>query len=108
MSKHTKFSPRYIGTTVPMPENSFLIAKIGKYQKYLIDINEKSELKFKLNENSTSNATKISVLYNDNVIGYVPIKNVDMVMNCLDDAITILAITSLCDNKGIRIIPKSM
>ena len=94
------------------PLESFTISGISFYQSKLEDITYDSELTMELDPDNEYDKDAIKILYNNELIGYVP-KNEENIKNIykinIDDKLKILIISPVeingVDIKGIRVIP---
>lgn len=108
MTERDRFSPHYIGLTGDVPDESFLIAKGGKYQQNMIGITPDTELYVQLNPNGKSTSDRLIVTLNSNMIGFVPAKNVDIVSEHIDEPLQIISMHTICGITGIRVVPQSL
>lgn len=103
-----RFSPHYIGNIGDVPEDSFLIAKSGKYQRNMIDITPETEFYVQLNPNNKSNSDRFIVTLNSNIIGFVPAKNVGLINEHINEPLQIVSMHTICGITGLRVIPQSL
>jgi hypothetical protein len=108
MTERDRFSPHYIGLTGDVPDESFLIAKSGKYQRNMTGITPETEFYVQLNPNNKSNSDRLIVTLNSNILGFVPAKNVDVVSEHINEPLQIISIQTICGITGIRVISKSL
>lgn len=108
MSDRGRFSPHYIGNTGDIPDESFLVAKSGKYQRNMMGLTPDTELYVQLNPNNKSNSDRLIVTLNSNMIGFIPAKNVDVVNEHIDEPLQIISMHTICGITGLRVISQSL
>lgn len=108
MAERDRFSPHYIGLTGDVPDESFLIAKSGKYQRNMLGITPDTEFYVQLNPNNKSNSDKLIVTLNSNMVGFVPAKYVDIVSEHITEPLEIISMHTIGGITGVRVVPQSL
>lgn len=110
MSNHGHYSKQYYGNKIDFPEESFLISGISFYKENCKNIDYKSILSMKLDKENKFDKEAIAILYEDNLIGYVPKSNEYVKNICkeyIQDNLVILNIKQIKNNLGVRVIPET-
>ena len=105
------FSHKYYGHTITFPKESFLISGISFYKENCINITYDTELimKYEPHNKYDASAIFISILSNNNIVGYVPNTSTEIKELCknnIDEILKIINIKITNGNYGIRVIPK--
>ena len=108
MSKYGHYQQQYYGNKIEFPPESFLIAGISFYKDNLEGINFKSLLKMKDEPDNKFDSTAIQIIFNENIIGYVPNKGnyKKLCRENLDEELIVINIKRDGGNYGVRVILK--
>ena len=109
MSIYGHFASQYYGNKINFPKESFLISGISYYRQHLIGIDYDSEIIMKLEPENKYDSQAIQIIFNNNVIGYVP-RHDEVKKICIDNINSNLKIINIKrvsenSNYGIRVIP---
>tara|TARA_B110000196_G_C20464602_1_gene350850 strand:- start:47 stop:397 length:351 start_codon:yes stop_codon:yes gene_type:complete len=107
MSVHGHYSQQYFATKEVQKE-SFLIAGISFFQENLKGISSKYTLSMEKDTTNEYDNDAIKILYNSNVIGYVPNEPFykELCNYSINDKLVIININKANNIIGIRVIPE--
>ena len=109
MSIYGHYAQQYYGNKIDFPKESFLIAGISFYQENCEGIDTDVELSMVPEPENEYDQTAISIMNNDKLIGYVPMKPEYYKNLCnenISEPLKIINIKKIKGNYGIRVIPK--
>ena len=108
MSIYGHYAQQYYGNKIDFPKESFLIAGISFYQENCEGIDTDVELSMVPEPENEYDKTAISIMNNDKLIGYVPMKPEYYKNLCnenISEPLKIINIKKIKGNYGIRVIP---
>ena len=107
MSNYGHFTQEYYGNKIKFHNNSFLISGISFYQDNIKNIGYNSDIIMEYEPLNKYDKNAIKIIYNNNIIGYVPKKEQDKIEN-INDKLKIINIKRDYNSKnyGIRVIPE--
>ena len=109
MSIYGHYAQQYYGNKIDFPKESFLIAGISFYQENCEGIDTDVELSMVPEPENEYDKKAISIMNNDKLIGYVPMKPEYYKNLCnenISEPLKIINIKKIKGNYGIRVIPK--
>jgi hypothetical protein len=109
MSLYGHYAQQYYGNKIEFPEDSFLIAGISFNQANCEGIDYEVELTMKLEPDNEYDSSAISIMYNEKIIGYVPVKPDKYKKLCnenITEPLKIINIKKIEGKYGVRVIPK--